>query len=136
MPGELPPPGEQPEDPAAAEQAVRATWDAMYGDPASMTPEQQASLVDDARGLDEGLAHIRERYSADEIAGTTIEIDEVVFASPEQAFVEYTVDAGPLGSFPGRFGELVLIDGQWKLTRHTVCSLLGLAAYQCPLVDG
>lgn len=126
----------QPEDRVGAEAAIRHSWATMYGHPADRTLEEMAAVVDDPRDLSEGLTSIQERYDAEQISRTTVEIDEVVFASPERAYVTYTVDAGGMGSFPGRFGELRLIDGTWKLTRQTVCSLLGLGGYRCPPVDG
>jgi len=136
-PTALPDPGPwQPADPAAAEAAIRTSWEVMYGDPTGRTLEEQAAVVDDPRNLSEGLESIRSRYDAEQIATTTVAIEEIVFESAERAYVRYSVDAGPLGTFGDRFGELRLIGGTWKLTRHTVCSLLGLGGYRCPPVDG
>ena len=34
-------------------------------------------------------------------------------------------------SFANRFGEVVLVDGTWKVTRESMCQDFALASVQC-----
>lgn len=123
VPTELPAPGpEQPADPGAAETALRQSWDRAFGDLAGVTTAEQLEVVADTRGVGDALDRSRELVSPEVMAQTSIEIDGVVFASPERAFVHYTVDIAT-GTYADLFGELVLVDGSWKVTRKTACDL-------------
>lgn len=139
-PTTLPAPGpEQPADPAAAEAAVRAVWDGAFGRPGVTTDAQKLAVVDDTRGVAEGLADAARFRDVLDLTDDTTRIDGVVFTSATEAHVQYTIDPGfeqgrPI---PGVFGELVLVDGEWKVTRLTVCRLVILGNGRCaPLPTG
>ncbi len=137
VPTELPEPGlQQPEDPAAAEAAVRAVWEEVWAHPGAVTTEQQLAVVQDTRGVGAALDTVKAGVSEEVLDQTTISIDGVVFASPAQAFVAYRVDIAS-GTYARLFGELVLDGGTWKVTRGTACDLAETGGGICePLVDG
>lgn len=137
VPTDLPAPGpEQPADPAAAEAAVLAVWDATFGRPAEVTVEEQLAAVTDTRGVRPALQKVREGVSPQVLSETTIAIDDLVFTRPDQVFVHYTVVIAT-GTYADLYGELVLVDGTWKVSRQTVCDLAETGGGICqPLTDG
>jgi hypothetical protein len=135
LPTTLPPPGaEQPADPAAAEAAVRATWDGAFGRPGATPVADQVAAADDPRGLAEALEAVRTQNAPLRLEDDTFGIDGVVFAGPERAHVQYTHDPGVGQGLPtpGLFGELVLVDGRWRITRLSVCRIVTFAGGACP----
>jgi hypothetical protein len=70
------------------------------------------------------------------LSETTIAIDDLVFTRPDQVFVHYTVVIAT-GTYADLYGELVLVDGTWKVSRQTVCDLAETGGGICqPLTDG
>jgi hypothetical protein len=137
VPTELPSPGpEQPADPVAAEAAVRAVWDAAFAHPGRATVDEQLAAVEDGRGVRRALQRVLDGVSDQVLSETTIALDGLVFAGPDRAFVHYTVDI-LTGTYASLFGELVLVDGDWKVTRRTACDLAETGGGICePLVGG
>lgn len=127
-PPELPPAGEQPADPAAAEALLRDTLAALFT--TSQDVEQRLQLVDDPTGLADAFEQVATGPFAD-VAGTAVHtVHELVFTSPTEAWFRYSIDTS-LTAFANRYGRAVLIDGQWKITRQTVCQDLSLASASC-----
>ena len=59
-------------------------------------------------------------------------LDDVVFETATRAAVKYHWDVPGYGmSFYNRFGEVVLVDGTWKVTRESMCQDFALASVQC-----
>lgn len=135
VPTTLPPPGvEQPADPVAAEVAIRDVWDRSFGIPATATVEEQLAVIDDPRGVRPALEETKTNVSPEVLEGTTVPIDALVFAGPEVAFVHYAVTI-EAGVYAERFGELRLVDGEWKVARQTACDLATAAAVTCSPLD-
>ncbi len=121
--------GPPPADEAAARQAVIEVFGAANN---SGTPlARRITLVDDPAGLRDAY---REAASSqpEAMANYRVEIHDVRFLSATEAAVRYDLVAqATIGSFPGRTGRAVFVDGEWKVSRSTVCGLLSLAQATC-----
>jgi hypothetical protein len=132
-PTELPPPGaEQPADVAAAEQAVRDAFLIAHGRAVGgVTREQQMAAIDDPAGFPEIWDEMAAGPFAEQVAAAQMHVDDVVFLSATRAAVKYGWTVPDYSSFDNRFGELVLVDGAWKVTRATMCNDFSLAGAMC-----
>lgn len=127
-PPPLPPAGEQPADPAAAEAQLRDVLAALFNSEQDL--EQRLAFVDDTTGLADAFEQVATGPFAD-VAGTAVHtVQELVFTSPTEAWFRYSIDTSITG-FANRYGRAVLVDGQWKITRQTVCQDLALATATC-----
>jgi hypothetical protein len=134
-PPTLPEAGEQPEDPAAAEAGVRAAIETVFAsDGAELTEEEAAvqreatlALIDDTDGVDAAMTQLGETYPGIVV---TASVTDLVFTAPDRATVLYSLDTS-ITDFDNRLGELVLVDGTWKVTRSTVCEALSLGGGYC-----
>ena len=127
-PPALPDAGEQPADPTTAEAEVRAAMSTLYGTVG--TDDVGSDLIDDPTGVAEAREQVQEGGFADDAAGATATIDELVFTTPAEAWFRYSIDT-PGNDFDNRYGIAVLVDGVWKITRATVCQDLALAGGDC-----
>ena len=127
-PPALPEPGEQPADPAAAEAEVRAAMTNLYG--AIGRETDGSGLIDDPTGVAEAREQVQAGGFADDAAGASATIDELVFTAPGEAWFRYSIDTQG-NDFDNRYGIAVLVDGVWKITRATICQDLSLAGGDC-----
>jgi hypothetical protein len=125
---QLPPPGdEQPADPAAA----RAEIEGLFGTPFSdRTDEERVADIDDPTGMLETYERLRNSSFASDVAGSRTVLENVVFVSATRAATQYHIE------LPGRtlgpeYGEVVFVDGRWKVTRASVCQAVSLAGVSC-----
>jgi len=125
---QLPPPGdEQPADPAAA----RAEIEGLFGIPFSeRTDEERVADIDDPTGMLETYERLRNSSFASDVAGSRTVLENVVFVSATRAATQYHIE------LPGRtlgpeYGEVVFVDGRWKVTRASVCQAVSLAGVSC-----
>jgi hypothetical protein len=119
------PTGIQPADPSAAEAAVRSAANTVYN-PSSGA--DRLALIDDPTGVADTTARAAAGPYAAQVASTYGIIGEISFDRPDHAWFHYQLSAG----FGTRTGEAVLVDGQWRITRDTVCADLALANVTCP----
>jgi hypothetical protein len=131
-PQTLPPPGEeQPADVAAARQAVEAAFLLAHG-AHDESQEQMMSAIDDPTNFPEYWNELTNGTFKEQVAAAVIGIDEVVFMSATRAAVRYHWDVPGYGtSFHNRFGEMVFVDGAWKVTRASMCQDFALAGTIC-----
>lgn len=126
-PPALPEPGEQPADAAAAEAAVRDSFDTIRAEDIAARLE----VIDDGTGIESAWAAIAAGQYAEAAAGATFTIRDFVFSSPTEAWFRYDIESSA-GTFTDRYGRAVLGDnGAWLLTRDTVCQDLALALAPC-----
>jgi hypothetical protein len=120
-PPDLPDPGEQPPDAAAAEAAVGDALADLFSAPVEVGREF-FDLLDDASGLDINVASALEDQPELEnlLTKSDATISALVFISPIEAFFLYDLDA-PYGPVSNRFGRARFVDGRWKITRGTFC---------------
>lgn len=129
-PPELPEPGEQPADPAAAEAEILGVIDLLYG--LDDGEADVADLVDDPTGVAEAQAQVADGDYADAIASLVVEVEELVFTEPGEAWFRYRIETD-ITNLYDRYGIAVFVDGVWKLTRATICQDVGMAGASCGL---
>jgi len=128
-PPELPPPGEQPDDPGAAEAEITQAF-AMLWDTDIPFEDKGDLLLDDTTGVAEAIDQVMDGGFGDAAASAVHTITEMVFVSPDEAWFRYDI-ATTAGNFNDRFGIAYRIDGVWKITRAVICQDLSLAGGQC-----
>lgn len=127
LPG-LPEPGDQPADPAAAEQALRDRFALLWN---QIVPrEDKRSLLDDWTGVDAAADAVMNGDFAAEAETAGHEIDEIVFTSPTTAWFRYTLYTD-ISDFAGRYGTATLVDGEWQFARDVMCQDLALGGGIC-----
>jgi hypothetical protein len=127
-PPELPEPGEQPADPAAAEAAIRESMALLYG--AIGDEADRSDLIDDPTGVAEARAQVLEGSFAEAASSAEVAIEELVFTDPGTAWFRYAIDTSQT-YLDNRYGIAVDVDGVWKITRATICQDLSLAGGDC-----
>jgi hypothetical protein len=111
---------------AAAE--IRAAMTALYG--AIGSDDTDSDLIDDPTGVADARQQVQDGDFAEDAAGASATIDELVFTAPDEAWFRYSIDT-PGADFDNRYGIAVVVDGVWKVTRSTVCQDLSLAGGDC-----
>lgn len=125
----LPAPGNQPADPAAAEALIRDRY-ALLVDQSIPADQKPSDLLDDYTGVQAAIAGMKRGQYADIAASATYAIDELVFTAPDEAWFRYTITTSA-STWPDRFGQAMLNDGVWQITRATVCQDLALTQSPC-----
>ncbi|MGH9229337.1 MAG: hypothetical protein ACRD07_11550 [Acidimicrobiales bacterium] len=131
-PTELPPPGaEQPADPAAARAEIERLFGVRFAD---RTDEERLANLDDPTGMREVYEQLRKGPYAQQVLGSRTVVRDLVFLSATRAAVRYETEIPgyPPQAFGRQFGEVVFVDGRWKLTRESVCRDVRLAGVSCP----
>lgn len=129
-PGFPPPTGPPPTDEDAARQAVTDTF--ARANDADTPLADRISLVDDSTGLRKAYRAAR-RYQREALDTYGVEVREVRFVNATEAAVLYDLvyrsppTASATMTMAGRIGKVVFIHGKWKVSRESVCGLLGLA---------
>jgi hypothetical protein len=125
-PPALPAPGEQPADVAAQDAAIRERFAFAFG------PDDDAKrdeAIDDPTGLDVLRAELKARHPT-AIGNVEYQIGELVFTSPDVAAYHFRpVVSGR--ELPWQIGGARFIDGQWMITRATVCAMFRLGGSSC-----
>lgn len=127
-PPPLPEAGEQPADPAAAEDAVRERFDLIWD--RSVPPEDKPGLIDDRTGIDAAVEEVDGGSLAEAAESSGHVIEELVFTSPTEVWFRYGIDTVN-GYFGDRFGYADLVDGVWVFPRDLMCQDLALAGGDC-----
>lgn len=73
---------------------------------------------------------------AQQVLGSRPVFRDLVFLSATRAAVQYETEVPgyPPQAFGQQFGEVVFLDGRWKVTRESVCRDVQLAGVSCPSV--
>jgi hypothetical protein len=131
-PQELPPPGaEQPADPAAARAEIERLFGVRFAD---RTDEERLANLDDPTGMREVYEQMRNGPYAQQVLGSRPVLRDLVFLSATRGAVQYETEVPgyPPQAFGQQFGEVVFVDGRWKITRESVCRDVQLAGVSCP----
>ena len=125
-PPALPEPGQQPDDPAAEEAALRAAIDEVFrwaDDP----KQDRSAYIEDTTGIAEARDRLLAGSYAENAGTAEITVEAVVFTSPTEAWYRYDLHTSSI-EFPNRYGiARKSADGNWQLTRATICQDLALA---------
>ena len=126
----LPPPGEQPTDPAAGRAAIEAAMSTLYG---AGDDVDVLILVDDPFAIRETFDRIGDLDIGADWADVEVVVEELVFLSPVEAAFEYTVRVEAFFTRDEQFGRARLVDGTWRVGRGTICrDLQESFATTCP----
>jgi hypothetical protein len=130
--------GLAPADEEAARAAVKLAFhDAYTGD----VPRQVKAAAIQRGGELETLSRAalknaqRFGYTAEQLAGTTVEVTSVLFIDETHAAVRFTISIPGHGDMlVDRIGYAVLDDGRWKVSLRTACDILSLGGLlqECP----
>jgi hypothetical protein len=93
--------------------------------------EANADAVDDPSGLADVRDELRERYPEMLGGRVTYEITDVVFTSPTEASYYFRPVIEDYSELPRQIGRARMIDGEWKITRATVCAMFQLGGAAC-----
>jgi hypothetical protein len=127
-PPSLPAPGEQPADPAAAEQALRDRFDLLWDQ--TVARDDKRSVLDDWTGVDEAVEAALTGGYADAASTASHQIDEISFTGPAEAWFRYTLFTD-VTNFFDRYGTATLVAGEWQFARAVICQDVALAGSYC-----
>ncbi|MFL6205921.1 MAG: hypothetical protein ACJ739_11280 [Acidimicrobiales bacterium] len=129
---ELPDPGEQPADEAAAEEQVRLAFTGIF-DSAS-TREARARFSERPAVWSAANQQLDDGEYAEFVDGMFATVDEVVFSDPTHAAVRFQL-TGTNGAIPQAvdIGEAVLVDRRWLVAIDTTCALVEPANVHCDM---
>ena len=117
------PTGTAPADPAAAKAQVIANWQKFFDYHTAET--QAAALLEDGSSLGAALALAKQERNQTHIKqGAKVKV--VTFTSPTQASVTYQLLNGTQVLLGAASGVAIYVDGQWKVSKQTFCSLVTL----------
>ncbi len=134
-PPELPAAGEQPKDPAAAEQQVRDTFDLLWNSDIPFE-DKGDQVLDDTTGVKDAIDQVYAGGFADTAKTAVHTMTDLVFVSPDEAWFMYDIHSD-ISDFTNRFGVAYRIDGTWRIARAVICQDLSLAGGMCfPQVNG
>ena len=126
-PPSLPEPGEQPADPAAAAEALRADFTQLWNDIRSGT---ESGRLDDWTGIAEAIEAVQAGGFTEAAATAVHTIEEISFTSPTDVWFRYGIDSSS-GYFGQRYGTATLTDTGWTFPRAVACADLSLGGGPC-----
>jgi hypothetical protein len=127
-PAPLPAAGEQPDDPAAAKQAITNAYQTVFTHGSDPTTNEQ--YIEDPDSLRQAQDTVRSNYPQ-AVDTVTVKIGDIVFTSKTEAALYFELDYQGGAQFGQQIGYAKLIDGSWKISHDTVCMVLGWGGGQC-----
>jgi hypothetical protein len=129
--GPLTEPGEQPADPAAAEEQVRAAFTGIFD--SSLPREAKAPLSERPAVWAAANQALVEGQYGEMVEGLHAVVDEVVFTSPTRAVVRFDLITSTGYRSADQIGHAVLVDGRWLVTIETTCEQVSIAGVRCDM---
>jgi hypothetical protein len=111
---------ERPDDAAAITDAFRAFFE--QGDQAAL---EGSGILEPA--LDEGAKTVPNGGK-----GVTVTIDAITFTGDDEAEVRFRLDQSGNFFTAATIGSAVFVDGRWKVSAATMCTLLSRVRIACP----
>src|SRR5262249_40005931 len=128
-PPALPPAGaEQPDDPAAAKDAITNAYQTVFTHGSDATLNQ--SLMEDPESLKDALDTTKSNFPQ-AVDTVTVNVGEIVFPSKPEAALYFELDYTGGALFGKQIGYAKFIDGTWKISHDTMCMVLGWGGGQC-----
>jgi hypothetical protein len=128
-PPALPPAGaEQPDDPAAAKQAITNAYQTVFTHGSDAT--LNASFMEDPDSLTSALATTKSNFPQ-AVDTVTVKVGDIVFTSKTEAALYFELNYQGGAEFGQQIGYAKLIDGTWKISHDTMCMVLSWGGGQC-----
>jgi hypothetical protein len=127
-PPALPPAGEQPDDPAAAKDAITNAYQTVFTHGSDATLNQ--SLMEDPESLRDALDTTKSNFPQ-AVDTVTVTVGDIVFTSKTEAALYFELDYTGGALFGKQIGYAKLIDGTWKISHDTMCMVLSWGGGQC-----
>jgi hypothetical protein len=128
----LPEPGEQPADPASAQEQVRAAFVGLFD--ASIPREDRTQFVDRPEVWLPANQLLVEGQYGEAVKDLQAVVDAVVFTSPTHASVRFQLIASdPVVPRDHYIGDALLLDGRWVVDVTTPCARMAIAGVECDL---
>lgn len=122
---QLPDPGAtQPADPAAAREAVEATFGSVV-----TLDDPDPDLVEGADALGTTLTQMKEAADEYGVTGLDLTFHDIVFTDPDTAYVDYTIEHLMDGAIPPLplqrlLGRAHRVGGTWVVTERSFCNAI------------
>jgi hypothetical protein len=128
-PPALPPAGaEQPDDPAAAKDAITNAYQTVFTHGSDATLNQ--SLMEDPASLQDALNTTKSNFPQ-AVDTVTVNVGDIVFTSKTEAALYFELNYTGGAQFGKQIGYAKLIDGTWKISHDTMCMVLSWGGGQC-----
>ncbi|HET7311548.1 MAG TPA: hypothetical protein VFJ17_09505 [Mycobacteriales bacterium] len=114
-----------PADEAAAKAEIKANWTKFYA--YKTTPAQAAALLEDGDQMAGALAFARQEQAQTHIK-QNVKVSVITFTDATHANVTYALLNGSTPLLPNASGVAVLVDGSWKVSKTSFCTLVQLGA--------
>lgn len=122
--------GTAPADTTAATAEIKANWKTFF---AYKTPRATAAaLLEDGSNMTAALAKAVSEQATTHIKQGA-EVTSVTFTSPTTAQVSYKLLNGNQVLLPAATGQAVLVDGTWRVSKATFCTLVTLGNNNQPV---
>jgi hypothetical protein len=120
--------GPLPSDPAAAEAAVRDTFERMF------TLDEHGALpaVQGGANLGPALAEAGQRVPGPSDEAATVEVHHVKLLGPDDAVAWFSIARGGSTLLPGSVGRARRNGDRWLVARETFAQIVGAAGVRCP----
>jgi hypothetical protein len=110
------------------ERAIQALVERWLG--GDHTEESQRAVIEDAESILDALRQGLAQYP-DRLPYYTGSLDALAFEGPDRASIRFTLYYKGQPAYT-RDGDVVRVDGQWKVTRATECAFLAQGGIACP----
>jgi hypothetical protein len=130
----LPPAGEQPLDPVAAQAQILDAYSRAL-DRTVILPDEDPSSVDDITGIAGAAEEVDAGDMAEVAATAEHDVEELVFTAPDEAWFRYTITT-TVGTVTGQYGIARFNGSVWQITRDTICQDLRRAGGTCVPASG
>lgn len=114
-----------PADEAAAKAEIKANWTKFYA--YKTKPAVAASLLEDGDQLGGALAFARQEQAQTHIK-QNVQVKVITFTDATHANVTYALLNGNTPLLPQASGVAVYVDGTWKVSKTSFCTLVQLGA--------
>jgi hypothetical protein len=127
----LPAPGpEQPADPDAARRDIERAFDAAFSGDAS--PQQWSEAIEHGDTLTGVFDGLRNSPVGEVVRSARTVVDGVVFLSSARAVVEFRGVIDGVDTLIENYGEAVLTERGWQVSRASYCDFVRAAQVYCP----
>ncbi|MDT3443615.1 MULTISPECIES: hypothetical protein [unclassified Pseudofrankia] len=121
--------GHQPQNPAAAQRAIQQAYAQAFT--GGQDPAHSLAAVQDGPALADTLAQAMQNFP-EATATAAVTTSDIVFTDPRNAWLRFHITYQGGLDFGVQSGTAVLVDGHWKVSRQTFCTVMGWAGATCP----